>query len=100
MKYTDFEKRVAFCENQRYEARLDRAQNKVNEYMHKNRVHVFDKEKKKDVAQIHGKSQGLIFQDLIPKKLSELISEYAHTPVDQRGTEQLSDDDQKHNIQK
>lgn len=34
MKYTDFE-------NGRYEARLDHAKKNVEDYMHKNHVHVF-----------------------------------------------------------
>ena len=47
MKYIDFEKDVADFENGRYEARLDRAKRNVEDYMHKNHVHVFDKKKKK-----------------------------------------------------
>ena len=52
MKYTDFE-------NGRYEARLDRAKKNVEDYMHKNHVHVFDKKKHKEVATINGAARNV-----------------------------------------
>lgn len=61
MKYNDFEKQVASFENDRYEACLDRAKRNVEDYMHKNRVHIFDKKKKKDVAAVHGSARGGCF---------------------------------------
>ena len=47
MKYTDFEKDVADFENGRYEARLDRAKQNVEDYLHKNHVHIFDRRTRK-----------------------------------------------------
>lgn len=35
MKYIDFEKNVAEVDNDRYEARLDRAKDKMKAYLHK-----------------------------------------------------------------
>lgn len=58
MKYIDFEKNVAGFEDGRYEARLDRAKQNVENYMHKNHVHVFDKKKK--VATINGLAEMLL----------------------------------------
>lgn len=52
MKYTDFEKDVADFENGRYEARLDRAKRNVEDYMHKNHVHVFDKRRIRKLLQL------------------------------------------------
>lgn len=57
MKYIDFEKNVAGFEDGRYEARLDRAKQNVENYMHKNHVHVFDKKK---VATINGLAEMLL----------------------------------------
>lgn len=80
MKYIDFEKNVAGFEDGRYEARLDRAKQNVENYMHKNHVHVFDKKKKKEVATINGLARNVTYQDLgLPTKLGELITEYAYT---------------------
>ncbi len=74
MKYIDFEKNVAGFEDGRYEARLDRAKQNVENYMHKNHVHVFDKKKKKEVATINGLARNVTYQDLdLPTKLGELI---------------------------
>lgn len=99
MKYNDFEKQVASFENDRYEACLDRAKRNVEDYMHKNRVHIFDKKKKKDVAAVHGSARGVVFQDLgLPIKLSEMINAYAYTPLDERMANEIPDDDKHHNI--
>ncbi len=101
MKYIDFEKQVAAFENDRYEARLDRAKRNVEDYMHKNRVHVFDKKKKKEVAAVHGSARSVVFQDLgLPTKLGEMINAYAYTPIQERMADEISDSDEKHNIEK
>lgn len=85
--------------NDRYEARLDRAKRNVEDYMHKNCVHIFDKKKKKDVAAVHGSARGVVFQDLVlPTKLSEMINAYAYTPLDERMANEIPDDDKHHNI--
>lgn len=99
MKYIDFEKNVAEMENERYEARLDRAKDKVGAYMHKNHVHIFDKKKKKNVATIAGESRSVLFQDLgLPTKLSEMITAYADTPLGEREADFIKDDDKHHNV--
>lgn len=100
MKYTDFEKNVAAVDNDRYEARLDRSKNDVNDYLHKNRVHVFDKKKKKEVASVNEGAQSVLYQDLgLPVKLAEMINAYAYTPLDEREADIIKDDDKHHNIQ-
>lgn len=101
MKYIDFEKDVAAMEEGRYEARLDRAKQNVENYMRKNHVHVFDKKKKKEVATINGAARNVTYMDFgLPTKLSEMITEYAYTPIKERMADEISDDDQDHNIMK
>ncbi|MBD5431760.1 hypothetical protein [Lactobacillus agrestimuris] len=99
MKYTDFEKQVAEADNDRYEARLDRAKKNEEAYQHKNRVHIFDRKKKKEVAAVDEASRSVVFQDLgLPTKLGELINSYAFTPLDERMADEIPDDDERHNI--
>ncbi|WP_304227648.1 hypothetical protein [Lactobacillus kitasatonis] len=94
MKYTDFE-------NGRYEARLDRAKKNVEDYIHKNHVHVFDKKKHKEVAIINGVVRNVTYQDLgLPTKFGEMITEYAYTSIYKRMAEDIPDDDKHHNIMK
>lgn len=101
MKYIDFEKDVAAFGDGRYEARLDRAKQNVEDYMRKNHVHVFDKKKKKEVATINGLARNVTYQDLgLPTKLGEMITEYAYTPIQERMADEISDDDKRHNIMK
>lgn len=101
MKYTDFEKDVANFENGRYEARLSRAKQNVEDYMHKNRVHIFDKKKKKRVASIAGDDTDILRVDEgLPTKLSEMITAYAYTPLDERMADEIPDDDMHHNIER
>ena len=101
MKYIDFEKNVAGFEDGRYEARLDRAKQNVEYYMHKNHVHAFDKKNKKEVATINGLARNVTYQDLgLPTKLGELITEYAYTPIKERMADEISDDDKNYNIMK
>ena len=101
MKYIDFERDIAGFGDGRYEARLDRAKKNVEDYMHKNHVHVFDKKKKKEVATISGLSINVTYQDLgLPTKLGEMITEYAYTPIDERMADEIPDDDKRHNIMK
>ena len=101
MKYTHFEKDDADFENGRYEARLDRAKQNVEDYLHKNHVHIFDKKKNKEVATINGLARNVTYQDLgLPTKLGEMITEYAYTPIDERMAEEIPDDDKHHNIMK
>lgn len=101
MKYTDFEKDVANFENGRYEARLSRAKQNVEDYMHKNRVHIFDKKKKKRVASISGDDTNVLQADSgLPTKLSEMINDYAYTPLDERMADEIPDDDMRHNIER
>ncbi|KRL23870.1 MULTISPECIES: hypothetical protein [Lactobacillus] len=69
--------------------------------MHKNHVHVFDKKKKKEVATINGLARNVTYQDLgLPTKLSEMITEYAYTPIKERMADEISNDDKNHNIMK
>lgn len=101
MKYTDFEKDVANFENGRYEARLSRAKQNVKDYMHKNRVHIFDKKKNKKVASIAGDDTDILHVDLgLPTKLGEMINAYAYTPLDERMADEIPDDDMHHNIER
>lgn len=99
MKYTDLEKNVAATDENRYEARLDRIKDKASSYLHKNRVHIFDKKKKKTIATIAGDSKEVLYQDLgLPVKLDELITAYADTPLDKREADHIKDNDRKHHI--
>ena len=100
MKYIDFEKNVAEVDNDRYEARLDRAKDKMKAYLHKNRVQIFDKKKNKEVASVDEASQSILYQDLgLPVKLTQMITAYAYTPLDEREADFVKDDDKHHNVQ-
>lgn len=71
MKYADFE-------NGRYEARLDRAKRNVEDYMHKNHVHVFDKKKHKEVATINGAARNVTYQSKRKKDSFKLAFSFAY----------------------